>query len=577
MVVKLIEYYKKIYKILESPYKRKFKIILFLIFIAMILENLSIGIFIPLISALFGNNILDNYINLPTSKDYTVYLLFLTVGVFFVKNIYLILINLFKEKFIADLEVNTSMRLFKNYLKFDYSKILLYNNAKLIRNVKDETGAFGDVVKQLSLFLNEIIISLGILFFLFYLNFLSTLIISLSLLISAFAIYLINKRKISSYGKKRIILDEKINKHIIQGFTAAKDIKILNSNKNLIFKLNKSLEDGAKVNIFIRFINILPRFIFEILIISVLVGLILIFLKTNFTTYEIITSISIFAIAATRLAPAALKIISSYQILKFKSPVVNLVYRELIEKEVKKDRSRDKKIKQIIKFNKQFEIKNLFFKYGSKFVLKNINLQIYKKDVIGVFGETGSGKTTLINIICGLLDPFKGKVLIDKKNVNINDLSWHKKISYVPQEIYLTEDTLEKNVAFGLKQNQIDSKKVKKALKISHLKEVVKYLPKGQKTLIGEKGFNLSGGQRQRIGLARAIYLNKEILILDEATNSLDKDIELKVIKNILKFYKNKTIIIITHEPSLMKFCKNTYFLNKGKLFKKNILKSKLK
>ena len=190
--------------------------------------------------------------------------------------------------------------------------------------------------------------------------------------------------------------------------------------------------------------------------------------------------------------------------------------------------------------------------------------------MIGVYGETGSGKTTLINIICGLFNPYKGKVLVDKKNLNINGLSWHKKISYVPQEIYLTEDTLEKNIAFGFRQNQIDKKKVKKALEISHLREFVKYLPKREKTLIGEKGFNLSGGQRQRIGLARAIYLNKEILILDEATNSLDKDIELKIIKNILKYYKNKTIIIVTHELSLMKFCKNTYFLNKGRLIKKN-------
>ncbi len=565
----MIDYLKKIFVILENSDKRKFKIIIFLIFIAMILENLSIGIFIPLISALFGNNILDNYINLSGSENYVNYILFLTIIIFFVKNIYLILINLFKENFIANLEVNISMRLFENYLNFDYSKILLYNNSTLIRNVKDETGSFGDVVKQFSIFLNEIIISVGILIFLFYLNFLSTLIISLSLLISAFIIYSINKRKISSYGKKRVILDEKINKHIIQGLTAAKDIKILSSSKNLIFKLSKSLKEGANVNIFIRFINILPRFIFEILIITVLVGLILIFLKTNFSTYEIITSISIFTIAATRLAPAALKIFSSYQILKFKFPVVSLIYRELVEKEVKKDNSKNKEIKKLIKFNKEFEIKNLFFKHGTKLVLRNINLLIKKRDVIGVYGETGSGKTTLINIICGLFDPYKGKVLVDKKKLNINGLSWHKKISYVPQEIYLTEDTLEKNVAFGFRQNQIDKKKVKKALEISHLKEFVKYLPKGQKTLIGEKGFNLSGGQRQRIGLARAIYLNKEILILDEATNSLDKDIELKIIKNILKYYKNKTIIIVTHELSLMKFCKNTYFLNKGRLIKK--------
>lgn len=231
----MISYLNKIYEILDKNLKTRFKFIIFIIFLSMLLESLSIGIFLPLISSLFGKNILGDYLDTNNYFDnsFNFYLL-ITIFIFVFKNLFLSFSHLFQEKFIKDLEVNTSLRIFKNYLGFSYTKLVLYNTAKLIRNVKDETSSFSEVVKQYSIFINEIVISAGVLTLLFYFNFLSTLIVSLSLLICAGLIYLYNKNKIHSFGHKRIYLDSKINKHIIQGLTAAKDLKILNSKTELI-------------------------------------------------------------------------------------------------------------------------------------------------------------------------------------------------------------------------------------------------------------------------------------------------------------------------------------------------------
>ena len=564
----MINYLNKIYLILDKNLKIRFKVIFIIIFLSMLLESLSIGIFLPLISSLFGHDILNNYIDSMNFFENSFYFyLLVTVLIFTFKNLFLSFSHLFQEKFIKDLEVNTSLKIFKNYLKLSYTKLLLYNTAKLIRNVKDETSSFSEVAKQYTIFINEIVISVGVLILLFYFNFLSTLIVSSSLLTCASLIYLYNKNKIYSFGNKRIILDSKINKHIIQGLSAAKDLKILNSEIELISKLKNSLSENAKINIFIRLINILPRHIFETLLVIILSVILFIFFKNKYSISEIVINIGIFGVAATRLAPAAFRIFSSFQIIKFKTPTIDLIFNETVNQEenIKTDNALTNSRKKF-KFGNQLNIKNLSYKYSDKFVLKNINLNIKKNDVIGIMGKTGSGKTTLLNIICGLLGPTKGDILIDKKKQNLNNLSWQNKISYVPQQIYLIEDTIEKNIAFGLKRKDINQKKLKDAIKISNLDSFIEYLPRGTKTIVGEKGFNISGGQRQRIGLARAIYLNKEILILDESTNSLDKDIELKVIKNIIKFSKNKTVIIVTHENKLLEFCKKNFLLQNGKL-----------
>jgi ABC-type multidrug transport system fused ATPase/permease subunit len=226
-----------------------------------------------------------------------------------------------------------------------------------------------------------------------------------------------------------------------------------------------------------------------------------------------------------------------------------------------------------LKFQKEINIINLSFSYPTRkeFLLSKISLTIKKGDFVGVIGETGSGKSTLINLLTGLLKPTEGKVEVDELNINENLKGWHKKIGYVPQSVYLTDDTIRKNIAFGLLEDNIDNNLVQQAVEKASLSQFLDSLPNGLETIVGEKGIRLSGGQQQRIGIARALYRDPEILILDEATSSLDQSTEKAIVESISFLKRKKTLIIITHRLSTVKNCDKIFCVDKGKIIKQGL------
>jgi len=421
-------------------------------------------------------------------------------------------------------------------------------------------------------FVSETLISIGIICVLFYVDFLGTIIILSSVSGFGLVIFLFSKRKINILGQNRIIFDGQINKHVYQGLFSAKDVKILDRENDLIEQVNDNVSKLSRVNQIFQFLAGLPKFLFEILIVFVFVTLVIFMISINRDMIEIVQYLGVFAIASFRIVPAAIRIFTAMQQIKYRQPTVNLLSEELNLNtdsfEYENTKTKNSKISK--KFNNKINLSNLNFTYPSRqeFSLSDISMTIKKGDFIGIVGQTGSGKSTLINLFTGLLKPKSGKIEVDECDIFSGLSDWHRKIGYVPQSIYLTDDTIKKNIAFGLKESDIDHNLINQAVEKANLNELLQNLPNGIETFVGEKGIRISGGQLQRVGIARALYRNPEILVLDEATSSLDFITEKKIMDSIQLLKREKTLIIVTHRLSSVENCDKVFFIDKGKIKK---------
>ena len=570
--------FKKMWLLLSYKQKKYTIFIFMLMFLAMILESLSIGIVIPIISILLKGDIDTGFFsqffafgNL-TGKNLIYMGLLITSLIFLVKNLALVF-NLWQQtKFLRNLQFEFTSRLFKYYLKNDYIFFLQNNSAHLYRNLTNIISAFVSYIKGYMIFLSEIIVFFGIAFVLLYVDLFGTLIILFLVGLVSFLIYISTIGKISLLGKQRNIIDGQLNKHLFQGMASAKDVKILDREEDLIHQVEKNLFRSTRISHIIQFINVLPRFSFEMLMVFTFSILIFVMIGAKRDMIDIIQYLGVFAVASFRIVPGASRILTSYQTIRHLEPSVKILLQEFTSKDntSAKDELHLKEKNLPLKFQKEINLTNLSFSYPirKEFSLSKISMTVKKGDFIGIIGETGSGKSTLVNLLTGLLKPSEGKVEVDKLNINSNLEDWYKKIGYVPQSVYLTDDTIKKNIAFGLRESNIDNTLVKQAVEKASLGELIKNLSEGLETIVGEKGIRLSGGQQQRIGIARALYRDPEILILDEATSSLDQQTEKKIIESIQLLKRKKTLIIITHRLATVKSCDKIFFIDKGKISK---------
>jgi len=570
--------FKKAWLLLSHDQKIYVIFIFIMMFIAMILESLSIGILIPLISILLKGEVDTSVFSYlftfgrRTGENLIYIGLSITFLVFLIKNLALMFNLWHQKKFLRKITIEFTSKLFKHYLKSDYIFFLQKNSAHLYRNLTDIISFFVDYINRYMVLLSEIIVFIGIIFILCYVNFLTTIIVLFSIGVFSFIIYILTIKKITFFGKERNVIAGELNKHLFQGMASAKDVKILDREEDLIYQVDKNLFKMTKINHLMQFINGIPRFLFEVLIVCVFVILVFLLLDAKKDMIEIIQYLGVFAIASFRIIPGATRIFTSYQMIGYSEPAIKILLQEFNLK----DNSYEKKNYQLndcdtsLTFQKEINLKNLSFSYPirKEFSLSNISMTIRKGDFVGIIGETGSGKSTLVNLLIGLLKPSEGKVEVDELNINSKLSDWHKKIGYVPQSIYLIDDTIRKNIAFGLREDNIDDVLIKKAVESASLNKFLNNLSDGIETIVGEKGIRLSGGQQQRIGIARALYRDPEILVLDEATSSLDQLTEKKIMESIQCLKRKKTLIVITHRLFTVKNCDQIFFVDKGKVTK---------
>jgi len=570
--------YKKAWLLLNYKQKKYAVFIFILMFLAMFLEALSIGIMLPLLSILLKGNVDSSVFSHfftfgnPTGKNLIYIGLSATFIIFLIKNLTLTF-NLWQQtKFLQKTLAELTNKLFKYYLKSDYMFFLQTNSSHLYRNLTNIIGTFIEYINKYMILLSEIIVFTGIAFILFYINFVGTIIILFSVSSVAYLIYISTIGRISFLGNKRNIIGSELNKHLFQGMASAKDVKILDREEELIYQVDKNLFKMSRLNHIILFIQGIPRYSFEMLMVCSFSIIVLVMMATKREIVDIMLYLGVFAVASFRIVPCAARMLTSFQAIKHMEPGVKILLQAFDSKNnfYAKKNYQPKNSSIPLKFQEEINLTNLSFSYPirKEFSLSKISMTIKKEDFIGIIGETGSGKSTLINLLIGLLKPTEGKVEVDKLNINSNLPEWYKKIGYVPQSVYLMDDTIRKNIAFGLREDDIDDALIKQAVEKASLNKFLDNLTDGLETIVGEKGIRLSGGQQQRIGIARALYRNPEILILDEATSSLDHLTEKKIMDSVQSLKRKKTLIIVTHRLTTVNKCDKLFFINKGKITK---------
>ena len=375
----------------------------------------------------------------------------------------------------------------------------------------------------------------------------------------------LSNKSLNYWGKKRERLDDKLSKNIVEGFGGIKEIILLG--RTNFFSKVFSKNNFSKAIILRNYLTVSqsPRYLLEIIAVFGVVGFIFIMIKQGKEVNELLTIIGVFVAAVFRMIPSFNKIISCLNNMKYYSNSIDLLYEEFKNKD---SYNRFDKSKTQIKLKSEINIENLEFRYENdrKQILKKINLKISKGDFIGIFGESGSGKSTLIDVLMGLFNPTSGSIKVDGVDINKNLRSWQNIIGYVPQNIFLINDSVKKNIAFGIENHKISSINMLKAIKESQLLKFIDSLNHGIDSKVGERGAQISGGQLQRIGIARAIYKNPDLLIFDESTASLDSNTEEEVLKSINSLRGNKTIIMISHNLKNLKDCDYVYSLKNGVL-----------
>ena len=554
-------FYKIIYCLTDK--EKKYTLFLFLIiFFTTILEFFSFSLFIPVLSNIFqSDNIkfefLDNFINFINIFNFNKFsfVLVLLLIFYLAKNFLLIIFTWFQYTFVNEILVSKANHLLTLYVKQDYLFHANTNVSELMRNIEHEANQFQNALLQYTQLIAEISISLALLSLL---AFTDAKVTSISLIIFIFitiSFYKFYKKKLLKIGESKIYFSDLMIKNLLQAFGAIKEIKV--SNKELFFlgKYKNSIKNYANFNRDGSFINACPRIVIEVLLVVLIVISISVMKYYEYTFNDIITILMLFGIAAFRFIPSINRIVFSIQTLTQLKPSVDLIFNEF----KKYDNNLNIKLREVekIKFNDSIDFKDVTFNYPNqkKYIFKNYSIKINKNSMIGISGETGSGKSTALNLILGLINPVKGNIFIDDKNLLKVKQEWQSIIGFVPQSVYLLDESIAKNIAFGINEEKINFEKIKKIIQDLNLNDLINDSELGLETLVGERGVRISGGQLQRIGIARALYKDPDVLVLDEITSSLDDETEDKIMKLIENFKGKKTIIIISHKKRCLENC----------------------
>lgn len=566
--------YQKLKNLLTPKERWQMFILLNMMFVGMVLETMGLGLVIPAVALmtqpdagtsypLFASVL--KYFNHPTQTQLMIGGMLALFAIYFVKASFLIFMIWKQNTFVFSVQANISHRLFKGYLSQPWSFHLQRNSAQLILNVINESNVFATTTLQSSMvLLTEGLVAIGVSMLLVVIEPVGALMLLGMLGLILLIYYRGVRHHVNRWGELRQRYDGLRIQHLQQGLGGAKDVKILGRESNFINHYHEHNIGSSTINQKLRTLTDLPRLILELLAVSGLTGIVLVMLAQGKQVALIVPTIGLFAAAAFRLMPSANRILGAIQNLRYSFPIIHRLYEEitLIENnELPKKQCALALTKKIILKHVDYQYENV-----TRYALKDISLSITRGQCVGFIGKSGAGKSTLVDIILGLLTPQRGAIYIDDINIQSNLRGWQDQIGYVPQSIFLTDDTLKHNVAFGLSAELIDDEAVDKAIHAAQLQEFVETLPEGLNTFVGERGVRLSGGQRQRIGIARALYHNPQVLVLDEATSALDLDTEKEIMNTLEALHGNKTILIIAHRLSTVANCDFVYKMEQGRI-----------
>lgn len=567
---------KKISYIFTGRQKVRLVILFFMTVVAGLLETLGVSAVLPLTSIILNprlletNKIYHTIAELFNIKSVSGFVVIASIGliiVYVVKNVYLMAQYYIQLRFNMNCKRDISSRLMKCYINQDYLYHSTHNVAELNRNVIGDVTAFFNMVQAFFSLAAEIITCVFILVYLIVVDVVTTIFLLIILVIFVSIVYKILKHYQIKAGEAARRTNGKISKWVLQTFGGIKEIKTLNREKYFYDKYVESYKANNEAVKKSQILSKYPKYILETVFISSLLIVVCIRIESGIELTTFATTLSAFVVAAVRLMPSFNRITEYMGSIMFSKTATDNVYKDLKEQE-KLDAQNNNvpSDNKELSFKESITIKDVNFAYpdGIVKIFDNANLEIKKYESVAFIGSSGAGKTTLADILLGLIRPDSGEVLVDGSNIFSHLNSWHRIVGYIPQNIYLMDDTIKNNVLFGLKFE--DDNKIWNCLKLAQIEEFVRNLPDGLNTEIGDRGIRLSGGQRQRLGIARALYNNPELLILDEATSALDNETESAVMEAVENLHGKTTMIIIAHRLSTITYCDKIYEVTNGKI-----------
>ena len=549
--------------------KRTLLILFALMFISSILEMVGLGFIFSIVGALSPENMeknfildkLSNFIDLNNSKIFLNLLLVFFLFYIF-KTIFLIFFYWFKSNFTYSYQENLSSKVFRQYLNQKFSYFFNRNSSELIRNILTEIDQFLVFLGSLLELILEVIVIIGIFCLLSFIDFYFTLLITTVFILLASLYFLAFRGRLNTWGQQRQIFMKKKIQFMQEGFDGLKIIKLLGRENFFYQKFKFHNVNLSKIATLTTFFQSVPRLLLEIVGIIFITLSLYTFYSSGKNLVEITQILSVYVAASFRILPSVNRIVSNLQFMKLSYPALKVLYKELNSFSKEEDIAHEKfQFKKNISIN----IQNFTYPNSQNFEISNVKIDIQKGQKIGIMGASGSGKSTIMEILTGVLELEKGDVLVDEKSVFKNIRGWQKLIGFVPQKIFILDESLRNNILFGLDNKKFTDNQILELIKKINLEKLLNRLPGGLDGNLGEEGLNLSGGEIQRIGMCRALIYDPEILFLDEATSALDNNTESQILDE-LKLFKEKTIISIAHRLNTLKYSDMIYYIENGKL-----------
>ncbi len=483
--------------------------------------------------------------------------------VFLIKHFLSFFISFLEIKISKKILLNIKKKIFTFFLNQNYEYFLNNNKSHLINLVSGQSQSFMGYIFQVFSIIKELIVIILIFFGMIYINWKIILFITLILTLLTYIFGKFFKKKLNDIGDKSRILEKVETQYLNEAYQGIKFIKLGSKENFFINLISKVVKEKNKYEVYHYLIGKLPKIFLEMIILIIFTSVVILLIDISKNDQTIFGVITFLAFSSIRLLPSFVTINNAYTNLSFFRSPFEIIYNMMMSLIDYEEDSEKMLLNENIK---KISFKNVDFRYVSsdKDVLNNINFDVKENDFLGVIGESGSGKSTILHLLSGLIEPTKGSIILNNydKN-NINEFNLNNKISYIPQDSFILDSTLENNIAFADQEHEINQKKISECLSFTNLVDFTENLPKKTKSLLGDDGSKISHGQRQRIGLARAIYNDPNVIILDESLNALDYDNEKEILSNIRKL-KNKILIFVSHRLESLKLCNKLIILSNG-------------
>ncbi len=573
----MIENFILVYNLIDSKTRRRMPLAFFVMLFLSALEVVGISLVFPLIQSIFsGKAAIDfdrfkilSILSIDLNHHLAFIMSFLVFGLFILKNILSIFLIRWQVKFLAEADHNLSIYLMKKYMAMSYVDYLSSNSVDMARNIMNVvSSACSGFLGSMLVIATEFSVIFGVVFMLLLFSPLEIISIGFFMIAMSWGFQLYFKEKILKSGEVYLEATTKSWKEIVQTFLLMKDLRILGREKNVFNRFAYLRSELCEVEMVQKFTQLLPRYFLEIIFsLSAFIFCVFLFKIQIKDTASHLALLGVVGVSFVRLIPSVNKILSTLQVVRANAPAVLALQDKIgssyAECSIENDHGESFEMKLD---EKGLILKDVNYRYPTRTspALQHINLSIHWGESVGLVGESGSGKSTLIDVILGFLVPDMGEVYLGAQPISSCLKNWRKIIGYVPQNIYLCDDTVLHNIGLGLSDDEIDEVALNQAIKLSNVSSFIEKLPEGLNTLVGEQGVQLSGGQKQCIGIARALYHDPSVLILDEATSSLDNESEHRISSTLEKLYRKKTLIIVAHRLSTVRYCDKIVFMEHG-------------